>query len=509
MTDGGREPQQPVGLPGHGRDHHRDPVPGRPRARDAVRDRADPLDRGDRGPPVLLHQQCHGTTRLRPKPVSPPAARCPRAGPAPRARPLSRRRRAVPGPSPPPTRARARGSRDRSPRLRHVRPPAPLAADLAGNEVDEGTRLHPVGEILGDPDHQAHLLAVHRPEHHEPVLDAGPDPVQHLPERLRARRLAPGREHPEALDVHGLAEQGLAFLHGELAPRLLELALKLARPHHHLPHPFLEILGVRLHEGHDARLPLLESAHPRERAGAGHRLDAPYPGRDAGLGHDLEQAHVAGANDVGSAAELERHVADGEHPHVRVVLLAEEGDRAALERVVERHGLGADVHVVEDPGVDEALDLLPRDRTDGLEVREVEAAADPARRATRVAERGCRAPREAPRAAGGSPSGCAPCPGARPLRRPRRSRPRAGSSLPWQPRSGRSRSRSNGCRTPRSATPNHAGAPGLRPVPRPPDRRGCAPGPPRRGPRGRAPRPAGRPRTGRPPAPGREAGHIR
>ena len=45
----------------------------------------------------------------------------------------------------------------------------------------------------------------------------------------------------------------------------------------------------------------------------------------------------------------------------------------ALERVVERHGLGADLHVVEDPGVDEALDLLPRDRTDGLEVREVEA----------------------------------------------------------------------------------------------------------------------------------------
>ena len=57
----------------------------------------------------------------------------------------------------------------------------------------------------------------------------------------------------------------------------------------------------------------------------------------------------------------------------RVVLLAEEGDRAALERVVEGHGLGADLHVVEDPGVDEALDLLPRDRTDGLEVREVEA----------------------------------------------------------------------------------------------------------------------------------------
>ena len=116
MTNGGREIQQPIRLPGHGRNHHRDLVPGRPRPRDAVRHRADPLDRRDGRPAVLVHQQGHETTNPR---LTPAAARTLPARPA---AAISRGRRAVPGPRPRPTRARAPGSRGRSPR------PAPCPA---------------------------------------------------------------------------------------------------------------------------------------------------------------------------------------------------------------------------------------------------------------------------------------------------------------------------------------------------------------------------------------------
>ena len=215
------------------------------------------------------------------------------------------------------------------------------------------------------------------------MLDTGSDPVQHLPERLGTRRLAAGPRAPGGpRRPPAWPSRVSPSCTASRPPQLVELAFELAHPRHHLPGPFLEVLGVRLHEGRHPRLALLERAHPGERPGAGHRLDTPHPGRDAGLGNDLEQAHVAGAHDVGSAAELERHVSDGEHPHVRVVLLAEEGDRTPRQCVIEGHGLGADLDVVEDPVVDEALDSRAGQPVRSARSARNRTAADPERRAT-------------------------------------------------------------------------------------------------------------------------------
>ena len=53
----------------------------------------------------------------------------------------------------------------------------------------------------------------------------------------------------------------------------------------------------------------------RQRARAGHRLDAAHAGGDAALADDLEQADVAGARDVRAAAQFGREIAHLQHAH--------------------------------------------------------------------------------------------------------------------------------------------------------------------------------------------------
>ena len=94
----------------------------------------------------------------------------------------------------------------------------------------------------------------------------------------------------------------------------------------------------------------------RERAFAGHRLDAAYAGGDAGFGHDLEVADVAGARDVRAAAKLGREVAHAEHAHLVAVLLAEQRHRTGLDRVVVFHEPRLDRVVGADRAVDQRFD---------------------------------------------------------------------------------------------------------------------------------------------------------
>src|SRR3546814_15522111 len=70
-------------------------------------------------------------------------------------------------------------------------------------------------------------------------------------------------------------------------------------------------------------------------------------------GH-LEEADVAGAPHVGAAAELGRiglaatrgiAAAHRQHAHLVAVLLAEEGERAGLDRLFRRHEAGLDLGI--------------------------------------------------------------------------------------------------------------------------------------------------------------------
>jgi hypothetical protein len=79
-----------------------------------------------------------------------------------------------------------------------------------------------------------------------------------------------------------------------------------------------------------------------------------------------------GRRDMGARAELAAVAADVDDAHDLPVLLAEEGERA-LGLLVKVHLVGLDPRVVEDPLVDELLDLAELGVGHGLKVREVEA----------------------------------------------------------------------------------------------------------------------------------------
>src|SRR5207237_82136 len=66
-------------------------------------------------------------------------------------------------------------------------------------------------------------------------------------------------------------------------------------------------------------------------------LDAPDAGGDGALGRDLHQAELARPLQVRAPAQLRREVADLDDAHTVAVLLAEEGQGAHPERLVEVH----------------------------------------------------------------------------------------------------------------------------------------------------------------------------
>ena len=95
--------------------------------------------------------------------------------------------------------------------------------------------------------------------------------------------------------------------------------------------------------------------------------------RDARLAQDLHHADVAGAANVGAAAELDRLATDRHHAHLLAVLLTEHRDSALLLRLLERQHLDDRVAIRANLCVDETLDLPDLFRCHRREVREVEA----------------------------------------------------------------------------------------------------------------------------------------
>ena len=79
--------------------------------------------------------------------------------------------------------------------------------------------------------------------------------------------------------------------------------------------------------------------------------------------------------DVRAAAQLHREVADAQHAHVVLVLLAEQRHRAGGDRAFVVHHLRFGRRVAADLRVHQVLDLPQLVRRDRLEVREVEAQA--------------------------------------------------------------------------------------------------------------------------------------
>ena len=94
---------------------------------------------------------------------------------------------------------------------------------------------------------------------------------------------------------------------------------------------------------------------------AGERLDAPGAGGDGRFAEDVDEAELAGVVDVRAAAEFGAEevtvVADLDDADFVAVLVAEEGERAALDRLAVAGGPPVDFEVVPDLLVGELLDF--------------------------------------------------------------------------------------------------------------------------------------------------------
>src|SRR5713226_6320240 len=89
-----------------------------------------------------------------------------------------------------------------------------------------------------------------------------------------------------------------------------------------------------------------ERALPRE------RFDSAHSRRDARFRFELEEADVARAIYVSSAAKFDREIAHPHDAHDITVLIAEEREGTRLNRVVVGHLLSRDVGVFADARVD-------------------------------------------------------------------------------------------------------------------------------------------------------------
>src|SRR5690606_20784811 len=95
--------------------------------------------------------------------------------------------------------------------------------------------------------------------------------------------------------------------------------------------------------------------------------------RDAALGNDPNQANVAGAMDVGAAAQLGGDLAKFDHAHLFAVGVAKEGQGALGDRIIKAGLEGNALDVLPDVQVDPALDLGELVSAEALRVVEVKA----------------------------------------------------------------------------------------------------------------------------------------
>ena len=175
----------------------------------------------------------------------------------------------------------------------------------------------------------------------------------------------------------------LAATKRDLALRVRQLALELAalvddgrKPLDHFVRRDLEQLGRLAHT-----LVLRREIAPR--GIAGQRLDAADAGGDRALADDLEQADIAGAPDMGAAAELDRISVAGplavgvdahrDDANLIAIFLAEQRQRAFGDGLVGRHQMRLDRSVLQDHGIDQILDRADLLMRHWLLMREIEA----------------------------------------------------------------------------------------------------------------------------------------
>src|SRR5690606_34075003 len=153
----------------------------------------------------------------------------------------------------------------------------------------------------------------------------------------------------------------------------LQLLLQLPAAVQDLVELDLDILGADLEQPRHPLQPRRFLGNPLQRAFARHGLDTADAGGNAAFRNDLEETDIAGAADVGAAAQLGGELAELEHPYRIAVLLAEQRHGAAVDGLVVTHMLDMGGRIGADLLVHQPLDLGQLLGPDRLEMREVEA----------------------------------------------------------------------------------------------------------------------------------------
>src|SRR6185503_20675794 len=85
--------------------------------------------------------------------------------------------------------------------------------------------------------------------------------------------------------------------------------------------------------------------HVNERPAAGLGFETAYTSRNAGFRHNPEQTDVSCVPAVRSATEFLAEGLDGHHPHLLAIFIAEEGQRALGDRILNAHDFCPDLFV--------------------------------------------------------------------------------------------------------------------------------------------------------------------
>ena len=183
---------------------------------------------------------------------------------------------------------------------------------------------------------------------------------------LRRQNRHPVHNLHAAQEVAGLARRELSGQTLDLTTRLVELAEQLVDLSPRLVGRHAEPARDLLH--------ILEAAVEVLKAGlAGDDFNSPQPAADASLPQNDGRPDFRRVVHVGAATQLLAEVADGNHPHLVAILLAEDHHRAGLARLFERHHPPDDLVVRQNVLVDALLYLTALLATQRLGRVEVEA----------------------------------------------------------------------------------------------------------------------------------------
>ncbi len=227
-------------------------------------------------------------------------------------------------------------------------------------------------------------------------MAAMPEPSSRLRSSIRPFELAcrhaveDEAEEGDAADFAPRAGAARARTGDELAAKLGELALEAAPVLDEIGDAGADLFLAHLEAVRDVAERLALGVEMGASGVAGERLDAANARGDPALRGDGEKPDLAGAPDMRAAAKLDRErlvralpvFAHRDDAHHVAIFLAEQGARAARERLVERHHADLDGRVLQDRGVRRVLDaaqLVVRQRA---RLREVET--QPVRRDERA-----------------------------------------------------------------------------------------------------------------------------